>query len=63
MSALVLTAAQMRTLGTHAVKGAGTVCALGLPDQSGPVVVHYHGASIVIDRDGRVTSRGKEAVA
>lgn len=39
VSAVLLTAAQMRTLSTHAVKGAATVCALGLPDQSGPVVV------------------------
>lgn len=63
MTALVLTAAQQRTLSTHAVKGAATVCALGLPDKTGPVVVHYHGESIVIDLDGRVQARGEEAAA
>lgn len=63
MTALVLTAAQARTLATHAPKGAATVCALGLPDKSGPVVVHYAGVSLVIEVDGRVQSRAEEAAA
>lgn len=63
MTTCVLTAAQTRTLATHAPKGAATVVALGLPDTSGPIVVHYTGESLVIDVDGRVTSRGQEAVA
>lgn len=63
MTTLAITPQQARTLATHAPKGTASVTTLGLPDRTSVLVVHYTGESLVIDVDGRVTSRGQEAVA
>lgn len=65
MSTLTLTARQQRTLALNAHLGNGTVCSLGGdPQTAAPVVIHYDRESIVVEIDGRVTSRrDSEAVA